>query len=243
MLGQSLRRVGQRAGFSTAPNNQLTTQLRSLLRQTAQPVAVITSLLRSPESPNVNSFHGATLSSFSSIAMDPYPLVAFSLRIPSRMATSLTHAFSRKDALDYESDMVINILSAAQASTAVLFSRPDLHRNPFEEISYSLNSDGIPILEQSLGALSCKLALAPIPLDDIGFSGPGMDLDSEQLRSESVPGSGESTSELFIARVTWIETLPLDLDDDIAPNDARALPLLYHRRGYSTCSSDLMAVP
>lgn len=242
MLGQSLRRVGQRAGFSTAPNNHLTSQLRSLLRQTAQPVAVITSLLRSPKSPKGDPFHGATLSSFSSIAMDPYPLVAFSLRIPSRMSTSLTHAFSRKDASDYGSDMVINILSAAQASTAILFSRPDLHRNPFEEISYSLNSEGIPILEDSLGALSCKLALAPIPLDDFGFSGPGMDSDLEQSRSVSVSGSGESTSELFIARVTKVEHLPSNLDD-IAPNDARTLPLLYHRRSYSTCSLDLMAVP
>ncbi|KAI0765998.1 flavin reductase like domain-containing protein [Irpex lacteus] len=89
--------------------------LRNLLRNTAQPVAVVTSLMpvwdpAHASSPSTSSstseddgssgdnehmhakFHGATLSSFSSIAMDPHPLIAFSLRIPSRMATTLKHA-------------------------------------------------------------------------------------------------------------------------------------------------------
>lgn len=36
------------------------------------------------------SYHGATLSSFSSIALDPTPLISFSLRLPSRLADAIT---------------------------------------------------------------------------------------------------------------------------------------------------------
>ena len=35
------------------------------------------------------TYHGATLSSFSSIALEPEPLVSFSLRLPSRLADAL----------------------------------------------------------------------------------------------------------------------------------------------------------
>ncbi|KAE9394978.1 hypothetical protein BT96DRAFT_163918 [Gymnopus androsaceus JB14] len=237
-----LGRVGQRVRFSTAQNTQchIKTKLRSLLRETAQPVAVVTSLLRQ-DSSNLTTFHGATLSSFSSIAMDPYPLVAFSLRIPSRMATSLRTSSNTNTKPPYASpsapsDMVVNILSAAQASTAVLFSRPDLHPNPFKEIKYSLNDEGIPVLEGSLGALSCKLAAPPTMLDDLAFAG----VDIEESRSEpnSISPSSGFTSELFIARVTKVEMLALDMDN-VEPDDAHAMPLLYHRRGYSTCSESL----
>ncbi|KAE9406803.1 hypothetical protein BT96DRAFT_915206, partial [Gymnopus androsaceus JB14] len=124
------------------------------------------------------------------------------------------------------SDMVVNILSAAQASTAVLFSRPDLHPNPFEEIKYSLNNEGIPVLEGSLGALSCKLAAPPIMLDELAFA------DTEESRSKpnSISPSSGFTSELFIARVTKVEMLALDMGN-VEPDDAQAMPLLYHRTG------------
>ncbi|KAJ3714231.1 flavin reductase like domain-containing protein [Lentinula raphanica] len=188
------------------------TRYRSLLRETAQPVVVVTSLLH-PTDKSPDSFHGATLSSFSSIAMDPYPLVAFSLIIPSRMAASLRRALP-----ETPSDMVVNIMSAAQANTAVMFSRPDLHPHPFQEVEYTLNSEGIPIIGGSLGAVSCKLTTSPILLDS-----PTREENSHK----------PSSSELFIARVTNIEELPLD---EVDVNDPRTMPLLYHRRSYATCS-------
>ncbi|KIK62078.1 hypothetical protein GYMLUDRAFT_243215 [Collybiopsis luxurians FD-317 M1] len=93
-----------------------------------QPVAVVTSILPSPE----KSFHGATLS--------------------SRMAASL------RSARPYLfSHMVINILSDTQASTAALsrFSRPDhLHPHPFGKVDYYLEDEGMPFLEGSLGGLT-----------------------------------------------------------------------------------------
>ncbi|KAJ3878464.1 flavin reductase like domain-containing protein [Lentinula edodes] len=233
MLARDLQRhIVQRAHFSTTTNNEVKKRLRSLLRESAQPVAVVTSLLHYNDT-SPNDYHGATLSSFSSIALDPYPLVAFSLRIPSRMATSLRSAHP-----DPPSDMVVNILSATQAPTAVLFSRPDLHPNPFQEVEFTLNREGIPVLEGCLGALSCKLATNPILLDDPGFSGRDFENDSRSgsgdAESENEISPPSITSELFIARVTNIERLALDVADT---NDPQTMPLLYHRRNYLTCSS------
>ncbi|KAJ3777103.1 flavin reductase like domain-containing protein [Lentinula raphanica] len=230
MLARVSRHIPQRT-YTNVANNEMKTRYRSLLRETAQPVVVVTSLLH-PTDKSPDSFHGATLSSFSSIAMDPYPLVAFSLIIPSRMAASLRRALP-----ETPSDMVVNILSAAQANTAVMFSRPDLHPHPFQEVEYTLNSEGIPIIGGSLGAVSCKLTTSPILLDSPVFSGRPVDSntngDLEFGKTRDENSHKPSSSELFIARVTNIEELPLD---EVDVNDPRTMPLLYHRRSYATCS-------
>ena len=158
--------------------------LRILLRNVAQPVAVVTTFMRGAAATS-STFHGATLSSFTSIAMDPYPLITFALRIPSRLAISLASQDPSS------SHMVVNLLSAQQASIAIKFSRPDLHPQPFDSVAYKLTEEGIPMLDGSLGALSCKMVSKAIPL---GREGVG--------------------SELFIARVLRVEsmcerTLPL----------------------------------
>ncbi|GBE86349.1 hypothetical protein SCP_0902280 [Sparassis crispa] len=168
-------------------------------------------------------FHGATLSSFSSIALDPYPLVAFSLRIPSRMAMSLKSAHV---SLPVASHMVVNILSAAQVDTAVRFARPDLHPDPFAGSPYFLSAEGLPVLKDSVGALSCKLVAASWPLHDLELL--------EGRSNEETVWEGEGVaSELFIARVTRVELLtdPEPKEDE---KDLRTSPLLYYRRAYST---------
>ncbi|KAF7371105.1 hypothetical protein MSAN_00745400 [Mycena sanguinolenta] len=181
--------------------------LRALLRQTAQPVAVVTSILK--RDPDV--YHGATLSSFTSIAMDPLPLVAFALRIPSRMADSLN---------TLSSHMVINLLSAEQATIATTFSRADLYPHPFSTTPYFLNKDGLPVIRGSLGAVACKL-VSKVPLRDLGHA---------YTAEEKIPDRTNG-SELFIAEVLRVEEGVLRGD---------ALPLLYHRRVYTTCTpSDL----
>ena len=201
-------------------------RLRTLLRETAQPVAVITSFMPEldlPLSPSIPKYHGATLSSFTSIAMDPYPLVSFSLRIPSRMATTLWAASTSPPTS--KSHMVINILSASQESTAVQFSRPDLYPEPFESVPYTLSEEGLPVLEGSLGALSCKLVEGSWPLHEMGA------LDEVE---EALPkGPDAFVSELFLARVVRVESLAPGGDLD----DTRTLPLLYHRRKYTTTTS------
>ncbi|KAF7790237.1 hypothetical protein EIP86_001189 [Pleurotus ostreatoroseus] len=201
--------------------------LRALLRETAQPVAVVTSLMPpshiSSSSPH-SRFHGATLSSFTSIAMDPHPLVAFSLRIPSRMATTLRNAHATPHDWPAATHLVVNILSAAQARVAVQFSRVDRYPRPFEEVPYTLSEEGLPVLEGALGALSCNLVASSWPLHD---------LDSLRNRARETDAAWEGdgvASELFIAEVTRVEAVKYPEEDD----ESLRTPLIYHRRAYAT---------
>ncbi|KAJ7261868.1 flavin reductase like domain-containing protein [Mycena rebaudengoi] len=219
------RRLARSYATTRAPGVAATkSQLRALLRETAQPVAVVTSFMphnassRPEKDPPQSIFHGATLSSFTSIAMDPVPLVTFALRIPSRMASSLNSSPPNSPV-----DMVINILSANQASIATSFSRPDLHPLPFSKIPYLLSPEGLPVIRGSLGAISCKLVSKGIPLHDMAFLRRGG--DSDELRP--APPDSQLVSELFIAQVIRVETLARD--------EGASLPLLYHRRRFTSC--------
>jgi len=217
-------RGASRSTHSSPSSRSVRDDLRALLRETAQPVAVVTSLMPhthpKPTTAVLPRFHGATLSSFSPIAMDPHPLVAFSLRIPSRMATSLKTAH-----VDWPSHMVVNILSAQQADVAVKFSRVDLHPRPFDEIPHFLNKEGLPVLEGSLGALSCKLVASSWPLHDLDL------LRSRQNTADAVWEGDGVASELFIAEVVRVEDVKAAEESE---STLRTLPLLYHRRAYAT---------
>ncbi|KAH9046571.1 flavin reductase like domain-containing protein [Lactarius hengduanensis] len=214
----------------------LSHKMRALLRETAQPVAVVTSLMPSPDparrSHSPSNFHGATLSSFTSISMSPHHLVAFSLRVPSRMATTLARL--PLEASSPRPHMVINLLAAPQARVATLFSRPDLHPLPFEdpEIQWSLSPDGFPVLHGCLGALSCRVVGAPWPLHDLVALG-----DSLTRKAEEAVDVGDVQSELFIAQVMRVEDVPQA--EDLVDDTLRTLPLVYHRRGYTTTSERL----
>ncbi|KAF7983749.1 hypothetical protein HWV62_19725 [Athelia sp. TMB] len=226
---RGLRPVSHLRCISTTPEQTTRERLRLLLRDTAQPVAVITSNL-SLSGVDKLKHHGATLSSFTSIALDPHPIVSFSLRIPSRMAAALKEASA-----SLTSHMVVNILSASQQATAVRFSRPDLYPDPFKTTPYTLSEEGLPILEGSLGALSCKLLKGSWPLHDLDFiEGRSMEANVETKMDESLGGTALA-SELFLARVVRVESL-------LAEDDTRTLPLLYHRRVYATCS-ELPPIP
>merc|ERR1719487_654725 len=89
---------------STARVTELPSPLqRELFRRVAQPVAVITAHIPEPstappsaaaapkarEDGRLQDNHGATLSSLASISLSP-PLVSFSLRLPSRLASLLS---------------------------------------------------------------------------------------------------------------------------------------------------------
>ncbi|GJE93235.1 flavin reductase [Phanerochaete sordida] len=221
----SLGGLARRSLATKSADDVVRRDLRALLRETAQPVAVVTALMPTehqehPASPSAcpsaehTRFHGATLSSFSSIALDPVPLVAFSLRIPSRMATSLKACVHGR--------MVVNVLAAPQAALAVRFSRPDLHAHPFDGVGYRLSAEGLPVLDGALGALSCALVARPWPLHDLGSLGKGMHPGDAEWEGEGV------ASELFIARVTRVERVP---------EDTTQSPLLYHRRSYATTAA------
>ncbi|KAI9509681.1 flavin reductase like domain-containing protein [Russula earlei] len=223
----------------------LSHKMRALLRETAQPVAVVTSFMPRPNpqaapspttsysaqsssssssssTPSRSPFHGATLSSFTPISMAPHHLVAFSLRLPSRMATTLAD-LARASAVaaapsSPTAHMVINLLAAPQARAATLFSRPDLHARPFEDadIEWSLSRDGLPILHGSLGALSCRVVGAPWPLNDLTALG-------DQKSGDGAQGGGMCPQATAVGG-----------DDAI-----RTLPLVYHRRSYTTTEEKL----
>ena len=240
---------------------ELSHRMRALLRETAQPVAVVTSLMpipkehastqptsssaqsSSPRSPpptgsvttTTSPFHGATLSSFTSISMAPHHLVAFSLRVPSRMAASLADLSSATQQFSSSVHMVINLLAAPQTHAATLFSRPDLHPRPFEDpgIQWSLSRDGLPVLHGCLGALSCRVVGAPWPLNNLTVLG-----DKPSFQVEGTGDGGDIESELFIAEVLRVEDVPqaVDVRDD---DTIRTLPLVYHRRRYTTTTDQL----
>lgn len=115
------------------------------MRQSAQPVAIITSFLshetdtdtQSQEgpsnTPNHRLVHGATLSSFTTISLDPVPLVAFSIKLPSRMSDTLVQHFQRSKREGVKTPrphFIINLLSSSQAHLAAAFARPGLR--PYE---------------------------------------------------------------------------------------------------------------
>src|ERR1700753_3548870 len=93
--------------------------------------------------------------------------------------------------------------STCKASTAVRFANARLHPHPFTETQYSLTEDGLPVLHDSLGAISCKLFLPPKPLHDLDV----FDLEGDEAREKGWTGTGVA-SELFIAKVVRVEKVP-----------------------------------
>ncbi|KAI9573824.1 flavin reductase like domain-containing protein [Boletus coccyginus] len=213
-------------------------RLHELLHETAQSIVVVTTCL-----PNLSAtYHGATLSSFTSITLDPLPLVAFSLCIPSQMVSTLnTHAsatFSSPLA-----HLVINLLSAVQPHLADHFARPDLHLCPFADprVQWMLSRDGLPILLSTLGILKCypvgpsvplaHLGSHGVPNDGIRHVGEGEDGGGEEVLQASA-GAGLA-SKLFITRVLHVKCVPLPEGKE---RDAALckLLLLYHQCRYMT---------
>ncbi|KAG1899448.1 flavin reductase like domain-containing protein [Suillus fuscotomentosus] len=231
--------------YSSAPSAQaklVKQSLRNLLRETAQPVAVVTSTLPDHETaprsdPSIqyqkkapSIFHGATLSSFTSIALDPHPLVAFSLRVPSRMALAL-NGHASKPQMQMSSHMVVNILSAAQPHIAQLFSRPDLHPFSNSEVQWTQSADGLPVIKGALGALSCAVVGRSLPLSDTRWLHSSM--EEWETEVQQVEGGSGLASELFIARVLRVEDVQ-EPEGQFKNDKLWTLPLLYHRRAYTT---------
>ncbi|KAI0091581.1 flavin reductase like domain-containing protein [Irpex rosettiformis] len=220
--------------------------LRNLLRDTAQPVAVVTSLMpvwdplhasypstqvhapthdsegpashKHSQDPKHAKFHGATLSSFSSIAMDPHPLIAFSLRIPSRMAMTFKHVHPppHQDASLHPTSSTSSI-PRSQSTTSHFHSKPI--QNPLKDLPTHLVINILSSSQSHIATLFSRADLYPHPFAStpyhltkeglpvlkgslgalscrlVAASWPLHDLDSLQLRSGSRSRRGEREGE------------------------------------------------
>ncbi|KAG7444517.1 uncharacterized protein BT62DRAFT_934156 [Guyanagaster necrorhizus] len=181
------------------------------MRKSAQPVAVVTALTR-----DGHRYHGATLSSFTSIALDPHPLVAFSLRMPSRLANAIK-TVPRDRSTPH---LVVNILAEDQPHRAEDFVNAT--EGMWDRIPHTYSEEKIPILSGSLGAVSCRLVAPPIPLHDLDFLESGM--------GKPLADAPVLSSELYLARVLRVERV-----DQETSLKREVLPLIYRHRTYTTC--------
>ncbi|BGP41434.1 hypothetical protein JCM10450v2_005476 [Rhodotorula kratochvilovae] len=197
---------------------------RELFRRVAQPVAVITARIPSSlqagaprpggtgeQDEPLRHNHGATLSSLSSISLSP-PLVAFSLRLPSRLASFLS--------APAPAPFTVHLLSTAQEPLARAFARQaplPAKAQPSPPPSPSPSPAGNPdpptavaaphfapelfdqLEEGGLGALDCRV-VRRVPLSSLGAGDDGaLEREDGAAASEHQP-----RSELFIARVEGV---------------------------------------
>ncbi len=189
--------------------------MRDFMVHNVQNVAIVTTRIEEEAHEHGGStpsrYHGATISSFSSVAMHPYPTIAFSLRLPSRLAVALRMSKNRHSH-PVIPHMTVNFLSSLQADLALKFSRPDLFPAPFSDTQFSLTKEGQPRLNNSVGTISSVV------------------LRSFRLDFHEPKGFEEGTSEMFIARVVRIEQ---NRGPESTGSDFNT-PLVYYRRHFGT---------
>ncbi len=88
---------------------------------------------------------GMTVNSFTSVSLDP-PLVLFCLHRDSRMVPMLRRT----------GGFVINFLTVRQRRIAMSFARRATARLP--EVPHGRSVEGLPVLDEALGFLVCRLA-------------------------------------------------------------------------------------
>jgi len=246
---------GKETSPETSPD-ELSDSIKSLMRISAQSVGVITSYTNGPSPSSTSTkeqdrlVHGATLSSFTTVSLQP-PIVAFSLRTPSRLADALLSPVkSPTSSTSTPAHFIINILSSSQASIASSFAKPGLKHyyqkdweaptiggqgsngeaedHPLEKFDHqpSKIAGGVPFLNKSLGALACSV-LKKFDLDDfeglidIGGNGEGRKSDGSQL---------------FLAKVHAVEGL-----DGVGNEEMKCrLPLVYWKQRFCTVGEEVV---
>ncbi|KNZ54318.1 uncharacterized protein VP01_297g2 [Puccinia sorghi] len=81
--GETMAEDGRGTATTAAPSSCAPEPFRQVMRQLSFPVSVLTVQLEDGQP------HGATVSSLSSVALEPHPLISLSLRRPSRLASHL----------------------------------------------------------------------------------------------------------------------------------------------------------
>ncbi|SPO31597.1 uncharacterized protein UTRI_06375_B [Ustilago trichophora] len=230
-----------RAFFSTSHRSEqsqhkqdassIADQIRAVMRNSAQPVTLVTTFLPPSfsEGKKGRLIHGATLSSFSSISLDPN-LVCFSIKTPSKLAEALAyHRSMRGGGEEEEVDFVVNVLAESQAKLAQTYAVPGTPPYPHpntatetEQDSHPLKEAGLvqveatslPTVKGALGSFGCQV------VDSVDLSKFETKQGQEQRR--------ESKSLLYIARVVHVYT---------AGQASQTRPLIYHRQKFVSTSS------
>lgn len=175
--------------------------------------------------------HGATVSSFVSISMSPAPLVAFALRLPSRLASFLNSGAARTPAPGIAAGPTIRIhlLTSSHEHLARAFARPPpstVNQSSSAPTFAPFPRELFDELDQSaLGTLECSI-VGSVHLDDplpahIGTHFGTESSDQQESRKSSSADPAQATSQLFIAKVARV-----------AVRDKEQEPLLYCHQGY-----------
>jgi flavin reductase (DIM6/NTAB) family NADH-FMN oxidoreductase RutF len=115
-------------------------QFRQVLSRFATGVTIVTVK-------NQQGVHGLTVNAFTSVSLEP-PLILICIQ-----KTGVSH-----DALSESKHFVVNILSSQQKNLADRFANANLSSSErFQNLSYQLNAQGIPILSGTLGHLECRV--------------------------------------------------------------------------------------
>ena len=110
---------------------------------------------------------GMTINSFSSVSLDP-PLILWSigLNTPSRSAFQTHGSFA------------INIMSAAAKDTTLKFARPS--DDKFKGIDWAQGINGVPVLQEALAVLECKVENQIVSGDHEIFIGRVLRIDQNE---------------------------------------------------------------
>lgn len=215
--------------------------IKKLMRGSAQPVAIVSAFLPEDSSHAQPRFiHAATLSSFTTVSLAP-PLVAFSIRQPSRIADALRAGAAvlegegaaplPTDAVRHRSmepHFLVHLLSSEQSPISDYFAQPGAQPyeigadviqegHPFSThpMQPSEAVDGQLVLREALGTMACSLVYQ-------------LDLTSPDLHGTSDFASGKHANEvgsvLFLAQIHAVEQGP------DSPTPRR--PLVYWNQKY-----------
>ncbi len=139
-------------GELTMPAEIQDNGLREILRRYPTGVTIVTALLDGKP-------WGGTMNSFTSVSLDP-PLIAIFVMEKGRTTT----------AINQTGKFVVNILKFNQEKEAKQFASDNVP-DKFLDVSYRESSNGIPIIEGSLGYIECDLYDAKKISDHIMFLG------------------------------------------------------------------------
>ncbi|WFD28261.1 hypothetical protein MNAN1_003269 [Malassezia nana] len=241
-LGRRFYVQSKRVESNTAPKDPvaLSEAIRGVMRRSAQPIAVVSAFLPQ-ESPSSNTrlIHCTTLSSFTTVSLAP-PLVAFSIRLPSRMADALRAGASIPSA---SSDpcpasrptskvphFLIHILSSTQESLSNFFARPGappfdvmatledkLHPFHSHPMQASTNIPDMLVPSEALGSLACSLVY------QLDLTSPDLHGTTEFLNG--CVHTDEVGSALFLAQIHDVE---------LGPQASERAPLVYWHQKYGS---------